>query len=71
MGFAPPGRLPHRQGGHVLSLAGLANSIRSFFVLALPTSSTLPQVTQKPNAKNNVRLPCSLQVFGYMERTVC
>jgi hypothetical protein len=40
---------------------------RPFFLLEWPTSSTLPQVTQKPNAKNNVRLPCALQVFGYME----
>jgi hypothetical protein len=44
-----------------------ANSIHSFFLLEWPTSSTLPQVTQKPNAKNNVRLPCALQVFGYLD----
>jgi hypothetical protein len=27
-GLAPSGQLPHRRGGHALSLAGFANSIR-------------------------------------------
>ncbi len=57
--------------GKIFTSSGFANSIRSFFLLEWPASSTLPQVTQKPNAKNNVRGPCALQVFGYMERTVC